>query len=568
MTTDTELMQVGSSLDLRKYAMLLWRWLWLIVLCAVLFGGAAYIVSRATRPVYSASVILLINTAASSSAGTDTGSLSASQQLARTYVELLRTTDVLDKVVSKLELPYSSAKLAGRVLASVVANTQLIKISIEDTDPLQASTIVNTLAQVFQEINQEQQLSRYANLSSSLTIRIQQVENDIAATQADIAAMPSKRTAEEEARLDQLQATLSQYNSSYSSLLNSLSQVRLSEAQTMSQVSVAQKALVPTSPIRPRTLNNTLLAAVVGAMLAAGVALLIEYLDDTIKTPDDIEQVAHTPLLGLIARIEGTEPAGMLITALTPRSPISEAYRVMRTNIQYSSVDKPLSRLLITSTSPTEGKSTTVANLAVVLAQSGNRVVVVDADLRRPTQHKYFSLSNAFGVTTAILESQSPVEQHLQATAIENLRVMTSGPLPPNPAELLDSQRLEQVLVELQEQADIIVMDSPPLLSVTDASLLSRRVDGTLLVIDASKTKRAFFARALGTLQSVNANLLGVVLNRIIPSRSGYYSYYYYYHHYYAEDGTKHKSRNKRTKGWRWPWQRAKHATHSEKPAV
>lgn len=549
--------------------MLLWRWLWLIILCAVLAGGAAYTVSRFTQPVYSASAILLINTAPSSTVGTDAGSLSASQQVARTYVELLRTTDVLDKVVATLELPYSSATLAGRVQASVVANTQLIKISIEDIDPQRATTIVNTLAQVFQESNQEQQLSRYANLSSSLTTRMTQVENDILTTQAEIAAMPAKRTAEEEARLEQLLASLSQYNNSYSSLLSSLSQVRLSEAQTMSQVSVAQKALEPTSPIRPRTLNNTLLAAVVGAMLAAGVALLIEYLDDTIKTPDDIEQVAHTPLLGLIARIEAAEPAGMLITALTPRSPISEAYRVLRTNIQYSSVDKPLRSLLITSGNPTEGKSTTVANLAVVLAQAGKRVVVVDTDLRRPMQHKYFGLLNTFGITTALLESQSPVEQYVQATEVENLRVMTSGPLPPNPAELLDSKRLEQVLVELQKQADVLLLDSPPLLSVTDASLLSRMVDGTLLVIDAGKTKRAFFARALGTLQSVNGNLLGVVLNRIIPSRSGYYSYYYYYYHYYyAEDGTKHKGRNKRARDKRWPWQRAKQSTHSEKPAV
>ena len=189
MTTDDEMTQSGSNLDLRKYALMLWRWLWLIVLCTMLAGGAAYIVSRATKPVYSASAVLLINVAPITTAGTDAGSLSASGQVARTYVELLKTSDMLDKVVAKLELPFSSESLTKRVKASVVVNTQLIQITAEDTDPQRAATIVNTLAQVFQETNEEQQLSRYANLSASLTSQIQQVGNNIATTQADIAVM-------------------------------------------------------------------------------------------------------------------------------------------------------------------------------------------------------------------------------------------------------------------------------------------------------------------------------------------------------------------------------------------
>ena len=567
MTTNDEMTQSGSSLDLRKYALLLWHWLWLIALCTILAGSAAYIVSRSTHPVYSASAVLLINVAPSGTAGTDSNSLAASRSLASTYVELLQTSDILDKVVAKLDLPLSSMSLAARVQAQVVANTQLIQISLEDTDPQRATMIVNTLADVFRQMNEEQQLSRYASLSASLTTRIQQVEKDIATTQAEITALPAKRTSQEEARFDQLQATLAQYNGSYSNLLNSLSQVRLSEAQTMSQVSVVQKARVPSTPVRPRTLNNTLLAAVVGAILAAGVALLIEYLDDTVKTPEDIEKVIHTSILGQIARIDGSEPEQKLVAALTPRSPISEAYRVLRTNIQYSSVDKPLRRLLISSTNPSEGKSTTVANLAVVLAQAGKRVVVVDADLRRPMQNKYFGLPNAFGVTTALLDNQSPIEQHVQATAIENLRVMTSGPLPPNPAELLDSQRLEQVLGELAKQADVLVLDSPPILSVTDAILLSRRVDGVLIVVDAGKTRCAPLAFALERLQAMGGHLMGVVLNRIIPSRSDYYSNYYYYYYHYAEDGQQQKGKHKRTHSRHWPWQRAKPSSPVQKPA-
>ncbi len=239
-----------------------------------------------------------------------------------------------------------------------------------------------------------------------------------------------------------------------------------------------------------------------------------------------------------------------------PRSPIAEAYRVLRTNIQFGSVDKPVRSLLVTSVDSMEGKSTTVANLAVVMAQAGKRVVIVDADLRRPTQHKYFELPNDRGLTTALLDGQTPVCDHLQATGLDNLYLLSSGPLPPNPAELLGSQRMGQVIEELAKQADVLVFDSPPLLAVTDAALLARQLDGTLVVVDAGGTRRGSVARAFDALRASGAHVLGAALNRIIPARSGYYHSYYYYHYYYSEDGQrKHKRRI--LPRWRWPWQRS-----------
>ncbi len=541
-------------MELRQYALMVWRWLWLMVLAAVLAAGAAFVVARMTTPVYSATVTLLVSQAPTNTSA-DYTSVLTSERLARTYSELLRTPSVLDSVIQKLSLPMRTGQLAGRVQVQLVRDTQLIKVSVEDTNPAMAAQIANTIGVVFKSLNEERQLERYASVKDSLNQQIQQINRDISATQAEIDALKAPRSPADDAKASQLQIVLAQYRNNLAVLLNNLAQVRMAEAQGINNVVVAQEATVPLGPIRPRTMTNTMLAGIVGALLAVGVAFLIEYLDDTIKTPDDVEQIAAAPMLGMIARIEGAEPAQKLVTANSPRSPISEAFRVLRTNIQFGSVDRPLRSLVVTSSNPSEGKSTTAANLAVVLAQAGKRVVAIDADLRRPTLHKYFGVSNNRGLTTALLDGAQPLDAHLQSTNIANLRVMSSGPLPPNPAELLGSQRMGQVIELLNGQADVLVFDSPPILAVTDAVLLSRQVDGTVLVVDVGNTRRAFLARAIDALKSANSHLLGVAFNRISNSRAGYYSYAYQYAYYYAGDGQ--RKRRERLPRPRWPWQRA-----------
>lgn len=213
-----------------------------------------------------------------------------------------------------------------------------------------------------------------------------------------------------------------------------------------------------------------------------------------------------------------------LVTVANPRSAVSEAYRVLRTNIQFSSLDRRIRALLVTSTSPEEGKSTVLANLAVTFAEAGNRVVLVDADLRRPSLHKLFGLSNQVGLTTAVLDEDGSLLP-IQDTEVPNLRVLASGPLPPNPADLLSSQRMDRVTEALRAEADYLLYDSPPIVAVTDAAVLGRRLDGVLLVIDAGKTKRDHARRAKLLLEKVNAHLLGVVLNNA-EFDSALYRYY------------------------------------------
>ena len=203
-----------------------------------------------------------------------------------------------------------------------------------------------------------------------------------------------------------------------------------------------------------------------------------------------------------------------LVTHSNPRSPVSEAYRQLRTNIQYSSLDKPIRTLLATSTNPEEGKSTTLANLAVAIAQSEKRVMVLDCDLRKPNLHELFGLPNVSGLTSLMVEDGA-IDTVVQESGIKNLDVITSGPRPPNPSEMLGSHRMEEILGQLRDRFDYILIDSPPIIAVTDAAVLASKVDGVILVISAGKTKRELARKARSLLQNVNANLIGVVLNNV-----------------------------------------------------
>lgn len=208
----------------------------------------------------------------------------------------------------------------------------------------------------------------------------------------------------------------------------------------------------------------------------------------------------------------GTAPVSALVTLRDPSSMAAEAYRTLRTNIQFSSLDKPIRTLLATSTAPDEGKSTTLANLAVTIAQAEQRVILVDCDLRRPSVHTLFNVPNERGLTSAIL-AQAEDALPLQATSVPGLSLLTSGPLPPRPADLLGSRRMEQLIEQLRDAADMVLFDTPPVVAVTDAAVLATRVDGVLLVLQAGQTRRDRAREARQKLEKVKANIIGVVLN-------------------------------------------------------
>jgi protein-tyrosine kinase len=216
-----------------------------------------------------------------------------------------------------------------------------------------------------------------------------------------------------------------------------------------------------------------------------------------------------------------------LITHLNPKSPISEQYRTIRTNIEFSLADRELKTLVVTSSGPSEGKSMTAANLAVVMAQQGKRVLLIDADMRKPTVHYTFRLNNTFGLTN-LLTKQALLPEVLRKSDVDHLYIITSGPIPPNPAELLGSKAMREFLDDVYDRFDAILFDSPPVLAVTDAQILASFCDGTVLVVASGQTEREAAIEARDLLQKANARLLGVVLNRK-PMREG--RYYYYYGH-------------------------------------
>jgi len=233
----------------------------------------------------------------------------------------------------------------------------------------------------------------------------------------------------------------------------------------------------------------------------------------------------------LAKRVKPRDDGAENLVALTdPKSAAAEAFRALRTNIQFASPDKPVHTILATSTSPDDGKSTTIANLAITFAAAGSQTILVDADLRRPHLHKLFGLPNDSGLTTLVSEmarsdNGQAADLPLQSTDVPNLRLLTSGPVPPNPAEILASQRLADILTLLRAKAEYVLIDTPPIIAVTDAAVLAPRVDGVFLVVNAGKTKRDLAAKARDILRQVNANILGVVLNNAKLDKSAYEYY-------------------------------------------
>lgn len=331
------------------------------------------------------------------------------------------------------------------------------------------------------------------------------------------------------AEVIQLQAVLSQQQATYSQLLQSMDQLQLDQSRAVDQVRIVEPADVPTRPVRPNLPLNVALAALVGLLGGIGLAVLIEYLDDTVKAPEDAEAATGLVPLGAITRIASSSGKRSLLGEDMAHSPVAEAYRILRTNIDFARVGNPGKTLLVTSTTEGEGKTTTISNLAVIVAHSGRRVIIVDADLRRPSVHKMFGIANAAGLTNLLLDETPVAASSLQPTAVPNLWVLPCGPIPPNPSELLVSYRMERILNQLGEQADVVLVDTPPVLAVADPTILAARADGVILVVEAGRTRVGALRQAKERLTRGSARMLGVVVNKLGSRQAGYqYSYYNY----------------------------------------
>ncbi|GAB4177241.1 MAG: exopolysaccharide regulatory tyrosine autokinase VpsO [Geothermobacteraceae bacterium] len=296
---------------------------------------------------------------------------------------------------------------------------------------------------------------------------------------------------------------------------------------------IVEKAAVPEFPVSPNKKKNLLLGLIVGLMAGIGLAFFVEYLDNTVKYPEETEKALGLSVLGLVSLWKEKDAQLERVLLDQPRSTYAENYRALRTAVLLSSADGAPARILVTSPGPAAGKTTTAANLAIALAQAEKKVVLIDGDLRKPRLHKIFKLANRNGLSNYLAGGSG--EALLHKGPVDNLAVITSGPIPPNPAELLSSSRMAKLLDGLQKEFDIIVCDTPPLLNVADARILSRLFSGTILVVRARQTTFELAGKAVKALADVNAPVLGMVINALELKKSDYY-YQYYYQSYYGEE--------------------------------
>jgi capsular exopolysaccharide synthesis family protein len=310
------------------------------------------------------------------------------------------------------------------------------------------------------------------------------------------------------------------------------------DALRQSGGAVISAAETPTTPASPNLLLNLALALVLGSMLGVGLAFLAENLDDRVRTQEEIEERVGAPVLGHVPYVEEwTEsPEPLLATVHEPTSGAAEAYRTLRTNLRFLSLERPLQTVMVTSTLAEEGKSTTTANLAVALAEGGMRTVLVSADLRRPTTHRFFDLADSGGIVS-ILDGGSTVEGALVETAVPNLRVLPAGGRPPNPTEILASSRFTEILESLASIADIVLIDAPPVLGLADSSALASKVDGVLFVVDMSQVPRRSLSHAAEQIRKAGGRVLGTVMNSVEGGEGGYGYYYQNYYYGYSDDG-------------------------------
>ena len=460
-------------------------------------------------------------------------SSSVIQQLERQMAELIAQKAAYEQQLrgagyvtsSDVKLRQMEQRLLGLQESIAGEKRKLVESGGSSINPIDfAESLISTILEIETE-------------NKSLRAKADAYQNILQRYNSDLNALPEKSL-----KLARFQREAEVNNNIFMMLREKYEESRIKEASQIGSIRIVDYAEAPKAPIKPDKTRNLLIGVLYGLGLGVGIILVREYLDRSIKSIEDVERMGF-PVLGAVPLIASRQPGrrpgsgnaanqtpeSRLITNFQPNSPVSESYRTLRTNIQYSHVDRPIRTLLVTSPGPGDGKSTSVANLAITFAQMDAKTLIIDTDLRRPVLHKLFGVGRNIGLTN-VLAGRASLGQVIRQTRVKNLYLLTSGTLPKNPSEFLSSRIMRQLIQKVSAKFDMVLMDSPPVIAVTDSAVLASQLDGVLLVLRSEKTDRDGLLRSMTLLKNVNANILGVMINSLdIHHRYGsYYKYYTY----------------------------------------
>ncbi len=516
-------------MELRDYLQVIKRRIWWVIITIVLVTGSAvaYSYFLQEEQYLAVSSVLIKEQPAASNILAENYLEELSTQPERsvqTQVELLKSKILAEQVRDALQLDISAGQLMGKLTVEPLGKTNIIEIKIVDELPEMARDIVNQYAIQYQEWRLEENAKGLRNASAEVLDARQKAKDEAIEYSRRIEEKLGTGSVTEELKLEMENAA-----NTYLELEKSYRQLTIAEELMGGQYEVLLDQDVPGTPTQPRPIRNGMLAFFTGTLLGLGLAFLVDYLDDTVETREEAERLIDAPILGEIPTAEESskeEKKSIITMVATPKSATSEAFRSLRTNIQYINYEQDLKLLMFTSSGPEVGKSFVVANLGVALAEAGHRVIVICADMRKPSLHTFFHLDNKAGLSTVLI-GKARLEDCLRSSGMFNLKVLTSGPLPPNPSELLGSRRMNEVLEQARQMADIVLLDTPPVLATSDAAVLGPRADGVIMVLSSGISKRDENRKTRELLEQVKSKILGVILNNVHKTHN--YGYYYYY---------------------------------------
>jgi succinoglycan biosynthesis transport protein ExoP len=485
------------------------------LVAALIAGGVSLILPRS----YVAESRLLVGPSLSADVR-DYNQLLSAQTLARTYAEAARTNALAARVIERLGLEETPVAFLQRVTVESDRDTSILSISARGDSPEEAATIANAIGEdLIAESGTLQ--GRDEQILEAITGQIEAVQGQIATLDEQLTELQGldDPTVQQVTEIQTLQGQIIALRQTLAGLFDSMA------TGSASSVAFLDRALPPAGADSPRPFTNLAVGLILGLIGGLTLAAVRSSLDDRIRGPGDVTGVVGLPLLGVVDRIsltDGGSPRQRLAMVTQPRSPAAEAFRTIRTNLAHAPGGSDARTIVVTSPAALDGKSTVAANLAVAFAQAGRRTILVDADMRKPSIHELFGLDNSVGLADVLETEAHGLRAVFRPSETPGLRVITSGPIPSHPAELLGTARARAVFDRLAADADIVVIDSPPALAATDAALLATRADGVILVVAGGSTRRAATTAAEEALRRVGGTVLGVVLDqRLGRARDG-----------------------------------------------